>query len=96
MKITQELVERIAYLARLALSDEEKENMAAQLEDILGSITSLDKLVLEEDALALECTNVLRPDEPENSMESAALLGGAPETDGAYILVPDAMRREQG
>lgn len=96
MKITQELVERIAHLARLTLSEEEKENMAAQLEDILGSMTSLEKLVLEEGALAMECTNVLRTDEPENSMESATILGGAPETDGAYILVPDAMRREPG
>ncbi len=48
MEITQELVERIAHLARLTLSEEEKARMSAQLEDILGSMTSLETLCLEE------------------------------------------------
>ena len=48
MKITQELVDRIAHLARLTLSEDEKTRMSAQLEDILGSMTSLETLCLEE------------------------------------------------
>lgn len=90
MNITQELVERIAHLARLALPEEEKERMAAQLEDILCSMTALDRLVLEEE-LPSEGANALREDEPGQSMDTADLLAGAPETDGEYILVPEAI-----
>ena len=96
MNITQELVERIAHLARLTVSDEEKERMAAQLEDILGSMADLDRLVLEEEKLPVENANVLREDVPGQSVDPAALLDSAPETDGAYILVPDAMQGGQG
>jgi len=49
MEITQELVERIAKLARLTLSEEEKARVSAQLEDILGSMTALDRLRFEEE-----------------------------------------------
>jgi len=92
MNVTRELVERIAQLARLSLSDEEKERMTVQLEDILGSMADLDKLVLEEETLPAEGANVLREDVPEQSTDPALLLDNAPETDGAYILVPDTMQ----
>jgi len=91
MKITQELVERIARLARLSLSEEEKARMRAQLEDILGSMTALDRLTLEEEVPAQEQVNVLRPDETADSMNRSELLDNAPQTDGEYILVPGAM-----
>lgn len=93
MKITQELVERIAHLARLTLSEDEKMRMSAQLEDILGSMTALDKLTLEEEPEQQERVNVLRPDRAADSMDRAALLDNAPRTDGEYILVPGAMGR---
>ncbi len=63
MEITQELVERIAHLARLTLSEEEKARMSAQLEDILGSMTSLETLCLEEELPEEDGGIDLRPDE---------------------------------
>lgn len=51
VEITQELVERIAHLGRLTLSEDEKARMSAQLEDILGSMTALETLCLEENEL---------------------------------------------
>lgn len=71
MEITQELVERIAHLARLALSEDEKARMSAQLEEILGSMTALDRLHFEEEPLEQEGANVLRPDEVERPRISA-------------------------
>lgn len=88
MKITQELVERIAGLARLHLSEGEKERMSVQLEEILGSMTVLDRLTLDEGNGAEERENVLRPDAEAQSMEREKLLENAPETDGEYIIVP--------
>lgn len=96
MNVTQELVERIGHLARLTLSDEEKERMTGQLEDILGSMADLDRLVLEEEEAPVEHANVLREDEPGLSVDPAALLDSAPETDGAYVLVPDVIQGGQG
>ena len=91
MKITQELVERIAQLARLALSEDEKERMGGQLEEILGRMAVLDKLTLEDDGEGQEQTNVFRQDEVAPAMERAALLKNAPQTDGEYIIVPDTL-----
>lgn len=92
MEITKELVERIAHLSRLALSEEEKERMSAQLEDILGAMACLDDLRLEEDeACDGEWVNVLRADEVCPSTEREVLLDCAPQTDGEYILVPGNM-----
>ena len=51
MEITQELVERIAQLARLTLSEDEKARMRAQLEHVLGSVAPLETLCLEEDEM---------------------------------------------
>jgi len=95
MKITQELVERIARLSRLSLSEREKEQMTAQLEEILGSMTALDRLTLDEEEHVPEGENVLRADEEVRSMDRAQLLKNAPETDSGYITVPAAVAQEE-
>ena len=95
MKITQELVERIAGLARLSLSELEKEQMTVQLEQILGSMTALDRLTLADEEGLPEPEHVLRPDEQAQSMERTDLLKNAPETDGEYIVVPTALEQEE-
>ena len=96
MEITQELVERIAHLARLAMTQEEKERMCTQLEEILGSMTALDKLTLEENMHTQESSGVLRSDTVEQSADRSALLANAPVEDGEYILVPGAIQEGQG
>ncbi len=95
MKITQELVERIARLSRLSLSEREKEQMTAQLEEILGSMTALDRLTLDEEENMPERENVLRADEEIQSMDRTQLLENAPETDSGYITVPAAVAQEE-
>lgn len=49
MKITQELVEQIARLARQNLSEEEKADMAVRLERILGEVAPSTDLKLEKE-----------------------------------------------
>lgn len=97
MEITRELVERIAHLARLTLSEEEKVSMEKQLEEILGSMADLDTLRLEEEPTFLERLGVLRKDEVKPGTERGELLKNAPETDEEYILAPGALGQgEQG
>lgn len=95
MKITQELVERIARLSRLSLSEREKGQMTVQLEEILGSMTALDRLVLDKEDTLQERDNVLRPDVEMQSMEREKLMKNVPETDGEYIIVPAALGQEE-
>ena len=49
VKITQDLVDRIARLSRLTMTKEEEDRMCAQLEDVLGAVADLDRLRLQEE-----------------------------------------------
>jgi len=49
MDVTRELVEQIACLARQNLSEEEKTQMAARLEQILGEVAPSADLKLEKE-----------------------------------------------
>ena len=51
VKITQDLVDRIARLARLTMTKEEKECMCAQLEGVLGNVADLNRLRMEEETM---------------------------------------------
>ena len=50
VKITQDLADRIARLARLTMTGEEKTCMCAQLEKVLGDVADLNRLQLEEES----------------------------------------------
>ncbi len=84
-------VRNVAHLARLQLSDEEVERFTQQLGDILTYVEQLDEVDtegVEPMAHAIELSNVLRSDEPRDSLPREAALGNAPRTDGKYFLVP--------
>ena len=91
MKITAEEVERVAVLARLRLTEQEKAQLTRQLDDILEYMDQLNRLDtagvepfghgLDEEALLREDAVINRPD-PE------ALLANAPDRDGTFFKVP--------
>lgn len=94
MKITEEMVDRCAELARLRLEPEERPGMAAELEEILAYMDvlgTLDTAEVEPLIQVLPLKNVVRADEPAPCLERAALLSGAPATDGEMFLVPRAV-----
>jgi len=65
MSLTREEVEKIAHLARLALTDKEKEAYQRQLSAVLDYAAMLDKLDLSEiqpTAHAVARENVMRGD----------------------------------
>jgi aspartyl-tRNA(Asn)/glutamyl-tRNA(Gln) amidotransferase subunit C len=66
MKLTKQEVEHIAGLARLELTEKEKEKFAIQISSILGYVEKLKKVDLskvEPTAQATGLQNVTRPDE---------------------------------
>ncbi|MBI2204334.1 MAG: Asp-tRNA(Asn)/Glu-tRNA(Gln) amidotransferase subunit GatC [Candidatus Rokubacteria bacterium] len=89
--ITRQDVEHVARLARLHLSDDEKERMRVQLDAILAYIdklTALDIEGVEPTSHAVPLLNVMRDDEPAPSMPQGDALANAPDRAGEFFRVP--------
>ncbi|MDK2933193.1 MAG: aspartyl-tRNA(Asn)/glutamyl-tRNA(Gln) amidotransferase subunit [Clostridiales bacterium] len=66
MKITREQVEHVANLARLNLTEEEKERLTSEMESIIAfadKLNELDTSEVEPTAHAIPIQNVFREDE---------------------------------
>jgi aspartyl-tRNA(Asn)/glutamyl-tRNA(Gln) amidotransferase subunit C len=91
VKITIEEVEHVARLARLELTDEEKERMRAQLDSILSYIDTLSELdtsSVEPTSHVLPMTNVFREDEVRASLSQEEALANAPDRHDLLFRVP--------
>ncbi len=89
--ITPELVRKVAHLSRLQVSDTEVDRLSQQLGDILTYVELLNEVStddVEPMAHAIELSNVLRNDEPRESLPRQQALANAPNSDGRYFLVP--------
>ena len=81
----------VAHLARMHLSDAEKQKISAQLKDILTYVAKLNELdvsKVEPTAHATPLTNILRKDEVEPSIDPAKILQNAPEQARGLFIVP--------
>lgn len=91
MKITKREVEYVARLARLELTEEEKDMLSGQLSGILAYVEKLNELdtrEVEPTAHVLDISNVMRPDEPGNSLTQEQALANAPEKAVGHYKVP--------
>lgn len=91
MGISKKDVEHVAWLARLGLSDEEKERFTVQLGSILEyaeRVGEVDTSGVEPMAHATTLTNVFRDDVPTPSLERDEALGSAPEAEDGGFSVP--------
>jgi aspartyl-tRNA(Asn)/glutamyl-tRNA(Gln) amidotransferase subunit C len=90
MALTNEQVEHVAMLARLGLSDEERERMREQLSSILGHIDQLrtvDTSDIPPTAQVIPLAPVLRDDVVQPSLTVEQVLANAPRTEGGFIKV---------
>lgn len=94
MSLTPEDVDHIALLARLHLSDEEKERYRRQLSDILKHVDKLQELdtanVQPMSSVAVPQSR-LRSDKPGPGMPRADLLRNAPDTAENQFRVPPVL-----
>lgn len=84
-------VEYVAWLARLDLSEEEKERYTRQLGQVLEhaeKIKSLDTKGVEPTSHAIPLRNVIRPDEVRPGLSQEEALANAPQAEGGYFVVP--------
>lgn len=99
-KITKNDVEYVARLARLRLTDSEKEQFTGQLEKILGYIGQLNKLDTKDvppTSHVLSIKNIWREDDlnPCSQEIRDALLKNAPEREGNFFKVKKVRKRGQ-
>jgi aspartyl-tRNA(Asn)/glutamyl-tRNA(Gln) amidotransferase subunit C len=84
-------IEHVARLARLALTEEEKERLREQLALILEHAAKVGEVATEDvppTAYAIPRANVYREDVPEPSLPQAEVLANAPEQeDGRFKVV---------
>jgi len=91
MKITMKEVDHVARLARLELTDDEKERMRAQLDSILSYIDKLNELdtsAVEPTSHVLPMMNVFRDDEVRPSLSQEEALANAPDRQDLFFRVP--------
>lgn len=91
VKLSIKEVEHVALLARLALSEEEKERFRAQLSSILdyaGRINQLDTTRVEPTYHVLPLQNVSRPDRRGATLPRDEVFQNAPDRDGSFFKVP--------
>lgn len=91
IQVHDDLITHIASLARLALSESERQEIRGHFENVLRYVESLDRLdtsSLDPSIFAHESVNVLEPDEPHESPGQEAALRNAPDSDGECFIVP--------
>ncbi len=90
MHLSLEEVDHVAALARLGLTDEERDRLRAQLSTILGHISALNELdtgAIPPTAQVVALTNVMREDEVRPSLPREALLANAPRQREGFFEV---------
>ena len=90
-QLTIDEVKRHAGLARLAMTDDEAEMFAEQLEDMIGFANKLNELDTENVAPMthpLPLYNVLREDIPTDALNREEMLKSVKEHEAGQIKVP--------
>lgn len=91
MKITRDQVEYVAKLARLELTEEEKETFTQQFDNILSYMDKLNQLDtegIEPTSHVLPLYNVFREDEVRPSLPRDEALANAPDHKDGFFRVP--------
>lgn len=94
MSIEKSDVEYVARLARLALTEEEKELYTTELNAVLGfmeTLNQLDTTDVSPTTHVLDLKNVFRDDVVGISMPTEEVVANAPEAEDGQFKVPKIM-----
>ncbi|HEU5290789.1 MAG TPA: Asp-tRNA(Asn)/Glu-tRNA(Gln) amidotransferase subunit GatC [Cyclobacteriaceae bacterium] len=94
MKITRELLDKIAHLARLELSEQDAAKMMQDMTAIIDWMEKLNEVNTDSveplTSMSHE-VNMLREDEVKNQLDHKAVLQNAPQKDLDYFHVPKVL-----
>ena len=88
-------VERVEALARLSLSEREREDMLRDMKDMLefaSAIAEVDTEGVQPMEHILRLRNVFREDECRNDHERDELIAAAPDVCEGYVRVPTVIK----
>ncbi len=94
MRLTKEEVEHVAWLARLELSEQEKDRLTGHLNQIMGHFEELQKLDttdVEPTSHSIPMKNVFREDVAGPSLTQEEAVSNAPEERDFYFVVPQVV-----
>ncbi|WP_219465927.1 Asp-tRNA(Asn)/Glu-tRNA(Gln) amidotransferase subunit GatC [Nonomuraea rhizosphaerae] len=95
--ITRDEVAHLARLSRLALTEDELDHYATQLDAIIESVAKVAEVAAEDvppSSHALPLTNVFRADEVRPSLTPEQALSGAPAVEDDRFRVPRILGEE--
>lgn len=96
MKVDNQLVDKVAELAKLEFDAQAKQKMISDMDKILsfvGKIEKLDTEGVEPLIYMTQETNVLRNDEVGQHNTKEEALKNAPEKDSDYFKVPKVLNK---
>ncbi|BCY14626.1 Asp-tRNA(Asn)/Glu-tRNA(Gln) amidotransferase subunit GatC [Actinoplanes sp. L3-i22] len=96
--ISREEVAHLARLSRLAVTEEELDRFAGQLDVILQSVARVGEVAAEDippTSHSVPLTNVYRDDVPRPSLTQEAALSGAPDAYEGRFRVPRILDEEE-
>ncbi len=94
-RISLEEVNRIAELARLSPSEDEREQLAAKMSsviDFVEQLNELDTTSIEPLHHVLDLHSVLRDDVVRPSLPVSEVMKNAPQKKGDYFIVPRVIK----
>jgi len=92
-QLSQDTVQHLANLSRLALSPQEISRIQSDLGRILAAFDSLSKIDFPQDLASspAHVGSALREDVVDNSIGSAVFLAQVPDREGAFVKVPTTL-----
>ena len=96
--ISRDEVAHLAKLARLAVTDDELDVFAGQLDQILDSVAKVSEVAAEDvppTSHAVPLTNVFREDVVRPGLTQQQALSGAPAAEEGRFRVPRILGEEQ-
>lgn len=96
--ITRDEVAHLARLARLALPEDELDQLAAQLDVIISAVAKVQEVAkgdIPPTSHALPLTNVYRPDEVRPGLDHDQALAEAPAVEDGRFRVPQILGEEE-
>ena len=94
MKVTDEILDHIAHLARLEFDGDKKEAIRQDLERTIAFMDKLqevDTANVEPLVFMTEEVNRLREDTPEITLSQDDVLKNAPKKDSDYFRIPKVL-----
>src|SRR5271169_2941396 len=95
-ELTEEEIDKLSHLCRIACSPEEKVNLRKDLSEILGYVDQLKQVDVEGippcNTVLENLPSMLREDEIGEPLSREAFLGNAPAHVGGMIRVPPVIK----